>query len=63
VPVRGVDGVDLAVVATVGFTSLQGIADGGTVSVDCANNPFGQGYFIGTLGHVSLIAIQVEAVH
>jgi hypothetical protein len=47
----------------VGFTSLQGIAVGGTVSLLCGNNPFGQGYFIGTLSHVSMIAIQVGSLH
>jgi hypothetical protein len=42
---------------------LQGIATGGTVSVKCANNPFGQGFTSSILSNVSLIAIQVGTLH
>jgi len=46
-----------------GFTSLQGIATGGTVTLLCGNDPLGLSHPVGTLSHVSLIAIQVGAVH
>lgn len=42
---------------------LQGIARGGTVSVECALNPFGQGFTPSKVENVSLVAIQVGTLH
>jgi hypothetical protein len=61
----GLDNATTNFLSTTGPASLQGTtATGGkTISLVCANNPFGQGFSPGALQDINLDAIKVGTVH